>query len=123
MSQNKLCAHCGEMVSKYDEDHACPLNNRTIKSTVESVLKLRQQDEAFAKAKADKETQERLRNLRLWHWSMVSYHRSTAVDMRRREDRMGGVYHDAQANFHLKAVQTLNDFFPVGDTAEQDARK
>lgn len=47
----------------------------------------------------------RLRALRLWHWRQVK--------------RYGIPEHD----FHLQAVQALNDCFDIDDTAEKDAQR
>lgn len=66
-----------------------------------------------------------MRALRLWHWQIV-------VDSTKREQwahKQGELYKnyaDAAKSdnaFHMKIVQTLNDFFPEGDTAEKDATK
>lgn len=54
-----------------------------------------------------------LRGLRAWHWSQVMRAR------RRQRDKRASphTYADAEADaaFHLKAVQLLNEFFPPGD--------
>ena len=64
----------------------------------------------------------RLRELRLWHWR-------EAMKQRARERRLESFIVPLPekvgqarelANFHIKQVQTLNDFFPMGDTAERD---
>lgn len=58
-----------------------------------------------------------IRNLRLYHWREVLNWRKyeqSKTDPRiklRTEKKIG---------FHLKQVQALNDFFPIGDTAEKD---
>lgn len=76
-----------------------------------------------------------LRALRLWHWKKVvaaraSAHRHEAYTEAFERDNPGKVdpynrviahSHHRMANFHLGAVQVLNDFFPAGDTAEHDA--
>lgn len=59
-----------------------------------------------------------LRAVRLWHWRQL-------LDGRRVElalERMGADPHAAHqaSNFHLRAVQSLNEFFAIGDTAERD---
>lgn len=69
-----------------------------------------------------------LRALRLWHWQGVMYRRNA---QRFYEDRAkspntpkakeNAEWQERQANFHMKQVQLLNDFFPVGDTAEIDS--
>ena len=48
-----------------------------------------------------------LRELRLYHWQTALYFRSLDLN--------------ESADFHIGFVQILNDFFPVGDTAEHDA--
>lgn len=62
------------------------------------------------------ELSDRLRELRLWHWKEAQRWRRDA------DDYVEGLA-DKQAGKHLKFVQTLNDFFPIGDTAENDAEK
>jgi len=71
-----------------------------------------------------------LRELRLWHWFEYL-----------RNDRLEGVWAEKAAKgrvflvqrnrqkyrntatFHIRAVQALNEFFPINDTAELDAKK
>jgi hypothetical protein len=73
---------------------------------------------------------DRLRGLRLWHWQMAMKHRKAENELTELKLRHGGsslkscikTYADA-ANLHLTAVQTLNEFFEIGDTAEQDDSK
>jgi len=65
----------------------------------------------------DDAMQKRLRVLRLWHWEK-------ALQARREMDDQFMVSNSRDAyNFHMAAVQTLNDFFSIGDTAERDAAK
>lgn len=59
-----------------------------------------------------------LRDLRAWHWKEV-------LRNRRHEERFNKIgpanraaTHKRIADFHMKAVQTLNDLFPMGDNAE-----
>lgn len=70
---------------------------------------------------------DKLRELRLWHWNKVLTNSRYIVWC----NRQGRPYTESQsyklkvmdhAN-HMRFVQTLNDFFPVGDTAEKDAAK
>lgn len=73
-----------------------------------------------------------LRELRLWHWRKVVLHRERAIAAAEDTDRLEALHapkkfsrvrENAQhgvANWHLAAVQVLNDHFPVGDTAERD---
>lgn len=72
---------------------------------------------------------ERLRELRLWHWKLGLKHRQLQYDLeaqqgtRKKSSSLKDcikTYSDA-ANVHFTAVQTLNEFFPIGDTAERDA--
>lgn len=78
-----------------------------------------------------------LRELRLWHWRKVLAYRAAALTeeaaaatweaehvgyaCRYRRNRARNAH--KRANWHLGAVQVLNDHFPLGDTAEQDAAK
>lgn len=78
-----------------------------------------------------------LRSLRLWHWRKVLSFRAVAVRHEAAADEWERLYpgkvnrHNRtmarnahkNANRHLGAVQALNDCFPVGDTAEQDAAR
>lgn len=72
----------------------------------------------------------KLRELRLWHWQMAMKHRKAETDLIELKSKRGGsslkssikTYADA-ANLHLTAVQTLNEFFEIGDTAEKDDSK
>lgn len=74
-----------------------------------------------------------LRRLRLWHWRKVLAHRDLAraheqhavlweeqnPGKKNRYARGRARHYDKTANFHLGAVQALNDV--VDGTAEQDA--
>lgn len=78
------------------------------------------------------EIENRLRKLRLWHWKQAMACRSSANQY---ADMINEGFGDAganamrcddlngRANEHLYHVQTLNDFFPIGDTAERDEAK
>lgn len=61
-----------------------------------------------------------LRELRLWHWNRLLAERRMQ-EMVSHPLLVAG--YKRLADFHLKQVQTLNMFFPVGDTAEQDHAK
>lgn len=65
-------------------------------------------------------TEADMRALRLWHWQQV---RRATQQM---EDGRCSPHTRKDANkawtFHMGAVQTLNEFFPVTDTAENDAK-
>lgn len=69
----------------------------------------------------DMAAQGRLRAMRLFHWRSVLAHRMYArgkgLTPRFIKDE------NAVADMHLGFVQTLNDFFAVGDTAERDAER
>lgn len=62
--------------------------------------------------------EERLRALRLWHWKECQRFRVMSETFGR--DNGVGKHYEKWANFHLEAVQTLNDYFPSLDTAEKD---
>ena len=65
-----------------------------------------------------------VRALRLWHWRGVMHHRNAANFYRTKKGYEKEIeWRDRQADFHLKAVQTLNQFFEAGDTAEKDDTK
>lgn len=65
-----------------------------------------------------------LRLLRLDHWLRTLELRKCADDIRRssvaKENANHIKYYDKRANYHLSQVQLLNEFFPIGDTAEKD---
>ena len=66
----------------------------------------------------------RLRALRLWHWNeAMRQRRRTKGAKRAGEHTDESRRFDQRAGQHIKFVQTLNDFFPVGDNAEQDAKR
>lgn len=72
-----------------------------------------------------------LRALRLWHWKKVISFRKAQT--KNEECALAGVYPmmygrrarraKQMADFHLASVQSLNDCFPRGDTAEADCAK
>jgi hypothetical protein len=62
-------------------------------------------------------TQRRLRELRLWHWQQCLTHRKAAQGARTQSFRD---LENTAADEHIRAVQTLNEFFATGDTAERD---
>lgn len=77
------------------------------------------------------ETIRRLRALRLWHWREALARRAMAQNAEQRaeavaDERYAGqmrnvaALRNSEADAHIYAVQTLNDFFPAGETAEQD---
>ena len=62
-----------------------------------------------------------LRAIRVYHWKEVVVARGIANAHREQGNAATwAAQMDEVANVHLKFVQTLNDFFPVDDTAEQD---
>lgn len=72
---------------------------------------------------------DRLRALRLWHWSQAMLARRMATFGEKGafgkfiEHKLRCKNLNAEADFHIQQVQTLNDFFDAGDTAEQDMSK
>lgn len=65
----------------------------------------------------------RLRALRLWHWRKAMKFREAQRDLEEFKSRSIKdciKNYDKFANEHLTAVQTLNEFFDIGDTAERD---
>lgn len=65
----------------------------------------------------------RLRALRLWHWQKAMKFRNGQRDLEEFKSRSlkdCTKRYDNYANEHLTAVQTLNEFFDIGDTAERD---
>lgn len=72
----------------------------------------------------DKDFEKRIRELRLWHWQRALENRNWADNYRLSSTYTAcAKYNDEQANRHIKYVQYLNDFFPVGDNAEDDNAK
>lgn len=62
----------------------------------------------------------KLRALRLWHWRRVLEQRSNQqLCFNDKAYKLSRSY-EVSADFHLAQVQLLNEFFPVGDTAEGD---
>lgn len=62
-----------------------------------------------------------LRELRLWHWRRAMSSRKAADKYRGQDSRFAmsqTKQNDARADFHIKAVQALNDVVP--GTAEYD---
>ncbi len=71
-----------------------------------------------------------LRALRLHHWLAAVKARQTASEWEKRgkAGEVGRIQkrfkeYTKAANFHIKAVQALNDCFDIDDTAEKDAAK
>jgi len=61
-----------------------------------------------------------VRHLRLYHWREAMKLRAYEQS---KEDPRIKMRAERKIGFHLKQVVLLNDFFPMGDTAEQDAQK
>jgi len=61
---------------------------------------------------------ETLREMRLWHWKQA---RGASHVMDSRANRFERENARDNWNLHMRFVQLLNDFFPMGDTAERDA--
>jgi hypothetical protein len=66
---------------------------------------------------------EMLRPVRLYHWRAVVRAR-THANACHREGKHGAAkrYEDRLA-LHMKHVQALNSFFPIGDTADNDLQR
>lgn len=66
-----------------------------------------------------------LRELRLWHWLQAMAQNVICDVVYNAPDthltKAFLVESQAAKNFHLHSVQQLNEWFPVGDTAEMDA--
>lgn len=60
----------------------------------------------------------RLRELRLYHYRAMLTLRAYANDDGLEPGHRK--HYNKRANMHLGFVQTLNDYFPLGDNAEQD---
>lgn len=67
----------------------------------------------------DDEDLARLRALRLWHWQKFLHFREHEIKFKV-EFPISSNDCKILADFHIKQVQLLNDFFPVDDTAEKD---
>lgn len=63
-----------------------------------------------------------LRELRKYHWEECLYMRKRARIMRERNNESVAKALDAVASKHMGFVQFLNDYFPIGDTAEGDCK-
>lgn len=64
-----------------------------------------------------------LRPVRLYHWMQVLEHRRLAKSAEAQESNLGlwiAASHEKVANEHISHVQSLNEFFEIGDTAERD---
>lgn len=94
------------------------LNETTQAQADEALADLRRMAEEQRKANED--ALRRLRELRVWHWRQLlrarMFQRSCASASLARQ-------YDQEAATHLGFVQSLNDFFPMGDTAEADSLK
>ncbi len=69
------------------------------------------------------EVRKHLRPIRLFHWMHVLAARKKASECRDMQSNLGewlAATHDKIANEHLGFVQSMNEFFDIGDTAEAD---
>lgn len=78
-----------------------------------------------------------LRELRLWHWNKVVAFRKKATEYEAHAENWEAKYpskkccyarnkakfNHARANWHLRAVQALNDCFPVDDSVHSDYKE
>lgn len=72
------------------------------------------------------EVRKHMRPVRLYHWMHVIAARDRANEARAMESNLGewiAATHDKIANEHLGFVQSMNEFFEIGDTAESDQIK
>lgn len=60
-----------------------------------------------------------LRQLRLDHWRAVLFYSEEIRKCSGGTETLVGIFREWHAR-HMRAVQALNDLFPVGDTAEKD---
>lgn len=71
----------------------------------------------------ESEALNKLRPVRLYHWRAVVRAEGHAAACRKdRKHRAAKQYEERAAN-HMKHVQALNEFFPVGDTADNDLQR
>lgn len=65
----------------------------------------------------DEKVLSEVRDLRLWHWQELLKCRKVQAGAANT-----ALWHNYEklVSHHMRAVQTLNSFFPVGDTAERD---
>lgn len=72
------------------------------------------------------EVRKHLRPVRLYHWMQVLEARKCANECREMQTNLGewmAATHDKIANEHIGFVQSMNEFFEIGDTAEADQIK
>lgn len=67
-----------------------------------------------------REVLDEVRALRLYHWRRVTVNRNSEAYCQSKGYTQRAEDFKRKASFHLGAVQTLNSFFDVGDTAERD---
>lgn len=67
-----------------------------------------------------REVLDELRALRLYHWRRAIVHRNGEEYCKSKGYLKDAEGFNRKANRHICAVQTLNSFFDVGDTAEKD---
>lgn len=95
-------------------------NTHPAASAIESLQRLEDADREAREFEASEHQKQSLRDLRRWHWNGVLYNRTA-----QQRHAAKGRHEQAQrrgrtADFHMKAVQTLNAYFAVGDNAEDD---
>lgn len=112
-------------VRKSSDTNCCDENGRRINAAVEFCNRWAH-DNCTTQVVEDVDL-ESVRQLRLYHWHLALRHRAAqqeleALATRRKSGSLKNcikTYKDT-ADLHLTAVQTLNQFFPIGDTAEKD---
>lgn len=102
---------------QHAHDYATKLNNKGVNEMAITITR---------------EALDEVRKLRLWHWQEAMTARKQAQNATDRAEalkadktysrQMQGMadLRNADADFHIRAVQTLNSFFDIGDTAEHD---
>lgn len=73
----------------------------------------------------DEKQLELLRKIRLYHWNEALIEQTVAFSFSRRSNLDEAKAGQARvlSAAHFRHVQALNEFFPIGDTAERDAAK
>ncbi len=66
---------------------------------------------------------EMLRPVRLYHWRAVIRARNHANACHREGKHGPAKKYEERLAIHMKHVQALNSFFPVGDTADNDLQR
>ncbi|MDE4917762.1 hypothetical protein ACUXAV_005106 [Cupriavidus metallidurans] len=66
---------------------------------------------------------EMLRPVRLYHWRAVVRARNHANACHREGKHGAAKQYEERLALHMKHVQALNSFFPIGDTADNDLQR